>query len=704
MGKSSLNVALLGNPNAGKSSVFNHLTGLQQKTGNFPGVTVDKKIGFCQLSNTISAKIIDLPGTYSIYPRSKDEQVVFDILNNKKAEEYPDVLLVIVDASNLRRNLLFFTQLRDLGLPTILGLNMMDIANKRGLVINVPLLEKELGVKVVEINGRSAVGLHELKECIASQHTVSATKIVNLAGLDENVVKKIKSILSIDSDYTALQLAHYYKTSSILDKTQKQLIEKVCEEEHFNRPASQAQETITRYQEIGRVYDLCVKEARKDNSNTVTARLDKILTHKIWGYAIFITILFLIFQAVFAWTTYPMDLIDQGIAILNAWLQTHLPKGVFTNLLTEGLISGLGGVLIFIPQIAVLFSFIAILEESGYMARVMYIMDKLMRPFGLNGKSVVPLVSSVACAVPAIMAARSIDNWKERMITIFVAPLVSCSARIPVFTILIALAVPADYIFGFINIQGLVLMALYVLGFAAAMISALAMKLLIRSTERSYFIMELPSYKVPRWKNIAYTIFEKVKTFVQEAGKVIVALSVILWVLASYGPGDAMLKAEKEAKEIGKRNNLSEKEIENNFAAKKLEASYAGHFGHFIEPAIRPLGFDWKIGIALITSFAAREVFVGTMSTIYSIGATPDEESTIVNRMRSEINPETGKPMYTLALSSSLIIFYLFAMQCMSTLAVTKRETKSWKWPLLQLVYMTGLAYLASFVVYTLLG
>lgn len=699
-----MNIALLGNPNAGKSSIFNHLTGLQQKIGNFPGVTVDKRTGFCELTNTLSARIIDLPGTYSIYPRSMDERVVFDLLNDKNSAEYPDVLLVIADASNLRRNLLFFTQLRDLGLPTILGLNMMDVAHKHGLVIDRPLLEKELGVKVVEINGRSAMGLPELKNIIAEHHTDPATKMVDLTGVNSMLVSKIKTGLHVDNDYKALQLAHYYTGSGILEENQKALIRKICEEEHFNGFASQADETIIRYREINRVYDLCVKELKKDNSDSITSRLDKVLTHKVWGYTIFLAVLLIIFQAVFAWTSYPMDMIDHGIAILNSWLQENLPKGVFINLITEGLISGLGGVLMFIPQISVLFAFIAILEESGYMARVMFIMDRLMRPFGLNGKSVVPLVSSVACAVPAIMATRSIDNWKERMITIFVAPLVSCSARIPVFTILIALAVPPDYIFGFINVQGLVLMGLYILGFAAAMLSALVMKILIRSNERSYFIMELPSYKVPRWKNIGYTIFEKVKTFVFEAGKVIVALSIVLWVLASYGPGDMMLKAEKESQEIGLTQHLNADEIHNLYASKKLEASYAGHFGHFIEPAIKPLGFDWKIGIALITSFAAREVFVGTMATIYSIGMTSDEESTLIQKMRSEVNPDTGKPMYTFALSFSLIIFYLFAMQCMSTLAVTKRETKSWKWPMLQLVYMTGLAYLCSFVVYSLLS
>ncbi len=702
MRKDQINIALLGNPNAGKSSLFNHLTGLNQKVGNFPGVTVDKKVGFCTLPDNSVARIIDLPGTYSIYPRSIDERVVFDILNNPASEDYPDVLVVIIDASNLRRNLLLFTQLKDFGFPVILALNMMDVAERHGLKIDVEGLSEDFGTKVFPLNGRKGEGLDQLKAAMVNPGHVAGDTFVDLKSLSGNLITKVRTSLNIDNDYRALQLAHHHLDLKELSSEQKGKLAQICAEENFESNTAQAKETIARYKEINLIYSKNVAEPEVEDTITFSSKIDKILTHKVWGYVIFFVVMMLIFQAVFAWASYPMELIDQGVASLNAFLQEKLPAGALTNLLTEGLIAGLGGVLIFIPQIAVLFAFIAILEESGYMARVMFIMDKIMRQFGLNGKSIVPLVSSVACAVPAIMAARSIDNWKDRLITIFVAPLISCSARIPVFTILIALVVPPTYIWGVFNLQALTLMGLYILGFLTAIASAWVMKLIIKTKEKSYFILELPGYKVPRWKNVGLTIIEKVKTFVFEAGKVIMAISIVLWVLASYGPGNSMDEVEKSVEKVKVEKQLTEEEADNLLASGKLEASYAGHFGHFIEPVIKPLGFDWKIGIALVTSFAAREVFVGTMSTIYSIGTAADEEATVVNRMRAEINPETGGPMYTPALGFSLMVFYLFAMQCMSTLAVTYRETKGLKWPMLQLVYMTGLAYAASFVVYHL--
>ena len=398
-----------------------------------------------------------------------------------------------------------------------------------------------------------------------------------------------------------------------------------------------------------------------------------------------------------------MDLIDSGIANLNDFLKTNLPPTKLTDLLTDGLIAGIGGVLIFIPQIAFLFLFISMLEETGYMSRVMFIMDKLMRRFGLNGKSVVPMISGVACAVPAIMSTRSIGSWKDRLITIMVTPLMSCSARLPIYTVLIALVVPEkSMLFGILNLQGVVLFAMYLLGFFTALISAYVMKLFLKVRERSYFIMELPSYKTPRFSHVLLTILNSTKAFVFEAGKVIVAISIVLWVLASYGPGDAIEQAEIYVKV--QNPTLSGIELQNKISSQKLENSYAGRFGKLIEPAIKPLGYDWKIGIALITSFAAREVFVGTMSTIYSLGGEANEEnSTVMKRLRAEINPKTGKPMYDMALGFSLLIFYAFAMQCMSTLAVTYRETKSWKYPTIQFVYMTSLAYISAFIVYQLL-
>jgi ferrous iron transport protein B len=423
----------------------------------------------------------------------------------------------------------------------------------------------------------------------------------------------------------------------------------------------------------------------------------------VWGYLIFFAVLFLIFQSIFAWAQIPMDFIDQSFTLLSNMVDENLPDGPLFDLISQGVIPGIGGIIIFVPQIAILFACISILEESGYMARVVFLMDKIMRKFGLSGKSVVPLISGLACAIPAIMATRTIDNWKERLITIFVTPFMSCSARLPVFTILVALIIPENKIFGFFNFQGLVLMGLYILGFLAALLSAMALKLLIKTRERSYLIMELPTYRRPRWANVGYTILEKTKAFVFEAGKIILAISIILWVLASYGPGLNMNEARLRVQTEVASENLTEDQIQDRVAAYKLEHSYAGIIGKSIEPIIKPLGYDWKIGIALITSFAAREVFVGTVATIYSLGSSEDQV-TIKTRLKSEINPETGGPRYTPAVGLSLLVFYTLAMQCMSTLAIVKRETKGWKWPALQLAYMTALAYLSAFLVYQILA
>jgi ferrous iron transport protein B len=493
---------------------------------------------------------------------------------------------------------------------------------------------------------------------------------------------------------------HQYKSLRFLSEEDKAWMEALLATENFKSNTFQANETIARYARINELLldVMRVEKVKKDEK--FSNRLDQILTHKVFGYLIFMGILFLVFQAVFAWASYPMDLIDEGIAALNSAIQANF-SGPLVNLLTEGVIAGLGGVLIFIPQIALLFAFISILEETGYMARVTFMMDKIMRKFGLNGKSVVPLISGVACAVPAVMSARTIENWKDRMITIFVTPLMSCSARIPVYTVLIALVVPEIKYFGFINLQGVVLMGLYLIGFVAAILSALLLKVLLKARERSYFIMEFPVYKMPRWKNVGLTIFEKSKTFVFEAGKVIVAVSIILWVMASYGPGDNFERAEQRVQAEAEVKGYTEEQTEHAIAAAQLESSYAGVFGQTIEPVIKPLGYDWKIGIALLTSFIAREVFVGTMSTIYSIGEE-ENVSTIKDKLMLE-KDENGDPFFTPARSFSLLLFYAFAMQCVSTLAVVRRETKSWTWPLAQLLYMTGLAYVAALIAYQLL-
>ncbi|MEM9391072.1 MAG: ferrous iron transport protein B [Bacteroidota bacterium] len=692
-----MRIALVGNPNSGKSSLFNHLTGLNQKIGNFPGVTVDKKIGYCQISPDTKAEIIDLPGTYSIYPNSTDEKIVFDILGDKTNPLYPDQVVVIVDASNFKRNLLLFTQIFDLGIPCVLALNMMDLVKKSGHAIDHAKLSNELGVPVVPIDARKGKDLVALKKALTLPVNPPKPSIFPATDYAEQAIGAVKEAFSIEEDYRAYQLLQQHSISNNLTVNEKSLLNDIAVKHEFNKDELRRKETLERYAAINGFINGTVSQTFAQLPKRWTQRLDRIFTHKIFGYALFLAILFLIFQSIFAWAETPMDLIDTSFSKLSSWLAALLPAGVFANLITEGIVPGIGGIVIFIPQIAILFAFIAILEESGYMARVVFMMDQVMRKFGLNGRSVVPLISGVACAIPAIMATRTIDNWKERLITIFVTPLMSCAARLPVYTIIIALIIPDKLVLGLFNLQGLALMGMYLIGFFAAIISAAAMKVILKTKERSFLVMELPTYKMPRWGNVGLIMYEKSKAFVFEAGKIILAISIILWVLASYGPGDRLNRAEKVVK--AEHAELGGEELENEISAYKLENSYAGIFGKTLEPIIEPLGYDWKIGIALITSFAAREVFVGTMSTIYSIGGT-DDETTVKKRMQNEVNPDTGLPRYDFATGFSLLIFYAFAMQCMSTLAVVYRETKGWKWPMLQLIYMSGLAYFSALLAY----
>ncbi len=698
--QNGLKIALVGNPNAGKTSLFNQLTGLNQKVGNFPGVTMDKKSGTFTLPNGNTATVLDLPGTYSIYPRSMDERVVFDVLSDSSGKDYPDIIVVIVDATSLERNLLLFTEVRDLGIPVILALNMVELAKKEQKSISTAALAKAFDTRVVPINARKGLGIEKLKKALVEEIQPCPTPFFDPHSLSPEIIPVIKEKFDLPNDYIAYQYAQQTYSKPFLSNEEKKYIADAKVKYNFCDRKFQTNETVQRYQQIReRLKHVTVEngEAEKENRST---QLDKILTHKVYGYLIFFAVLFILFQSIFKWAEPFMDMIDYGFARLSHWASQYLPEGALTDLITEGIIPGLGGVVIFIPQIALLFCFIAILEESGYMARVVFLMDKIMRKFGLNGKSVVPLISGVACAIPAVMATRNIESWKDRLITIFVTPLMSCSARLPVYAILIALVVPSTTVMGIFNLQGLVLMGLYLLGFVAAILSALAMKYILKTKERGYFIMELPSYRWPRWKNVGLTIFGKSKTFVLEAGKIILAISIILWVLASYGPGEKFNNAEQIVREHMQANNIAEEEFDYKLSAHKLEHSYAGILGKSIEPVIKPLGYDWKIGIALITSFAAREVFVGTIATIYSVGADEEDEATIKDKLRAEKHPETGKPMYSMALGVSLLIFYAFAMQCMSTLAVVYRETKSWKWPILQLVYMSGLAYVCAFIAY----
>ncbi len=708
-------IALLGNPNAGKSSLFNQLTGLRQKTGNFPGVTVDRKSGHTALGTT-EADVLDLPGLYSIYPKSPDEQVVTDILANPAHPDHPDVAVVVVDASNLRRNLLLFSQIADLGLPVVLALNMLDVAREQHQEINAVPLAMRLGVPVVRVNARTGEGIELLKKAIQAQltePTLPGQLFFDPASESPDLIEAVKTRYGLTNNYLALQYVLQHDEFSFLSRPQQVSLDELIKTHHVDESGVKARETIARYERIAGVVTDALTVNNPSIRPALSQRLDRVLLHPVWGYVVFTAVLLLLFQAIFAWAQPFMDAIDTGVAWLNGSVKTALPPGPISDLLTDGLLAGLGGVLVFIPQIGLLFFLISLLEESGYMSRVMVLMDRMMRPFGLNGRSVVPLISSVACAVPAIMATRSIGTRRERLITILVTPLMSCSARLPIYTILIALVVPNERVWGLFNRQGLALMGLYLLGLASALGAAFVLKQLLRTKERSFFIMELPTFKWPRWNHVGLTVWDSVRSFVVEAGRVILAISVILWVLANYGPGDGMNRAEARIRQQASADSirqpgvkhLTASEINNQVAAERLEQSYAGRFGHWIEPAIRPLGYDWKIGIALLCSFAAREVFVGTMATIYSIGDAGDDAGvTVRERLRQERDPLTGGPMYTPARAWSLLIFYVFAMMCMSTLATTYRETKRWTWPALQLAYMMLLAYGAAFLTYQILS
>lgn len=693
-------IALVGNPNTGKSTLFNQLTGLKQKIGNYPGVTVDKKSGICKLDNGETVEIIDLPGTYSLNASSKDEEIVAEALTNPAFDQLPELVVVVADATNLKRNLLLFTQIIDLKLPVILALNMYDMVSRKGLELDINGLSEAFQVPVVSVVARKGKGIETLKKAIEKTPIITETVIFDPRTQFNTFIEEAKKIIPEGNSYRVWLKAGSTQYHHLSPAEQQKIVE--LQKDYGIIPQRvKVQETVRRYAFIDVIlkkYLTYKKTAARDTSEA----LDKIFTHRLWGMLIFFGLLTIVFQAVFSWSSVPMDLIENFFTHVSNWVNDFLPPGPMAGLIADGLVPGLAGVLVFIPQIAILFAFIALLEETGYMSRVVFLMDKIMRSFGMNGRSVVPMMSGLACAIPAVMATRGIDNWKERMITIMVTPLMTCSARLPVYTILISLVIPTKRIFGFINLQGLVLMGMYLFGFLMALLAAIVFKKLLKSSGKGMLIMEMPPYKWPQGNNVGFTIIEKVKSFVFEAGKIIIAISIVLWVLASFGPSERKEMAAQKIEQQADAEGWDKETTEKYLSAAELENSYMGIFGKSIEPAIKPLGYDWKIGIALLSSFAAREVFVGTMATIYAVGE-PDNEMSIKGQMAADVDLKTGQPRFTLAVAFSLLIFYALAMQCMSTLAVVYRETKGWKWPIIQFVFMTSLAYLFSLIIYQLL-
>lgn len=704
-----LKIALVGNPNSGKSSLFNALTGLKQKVGNFPGVTVDKKVGSFHLGEAW-VQILDLPGTYSLYPKSADEQVTYEVLLNSDNTDRPALIVVIADASNLKRNLLFCSQIMDLKIPVVIALTMGDIARRKGITVDTAALERMMGVPVVAINPRKGRGLLALKKAIADtaelaiqNPALSAARadFIDLEGLTGSWLAEVKAITYTDSNYAALHIACNWAEMPFLSAAQRIRLAALLDEVGFQKRKVQAEEVVQRYARINSVMAQSVIEESPVAKTLRSERIDKVLLHPLWGNVILLGVLFLLFQSIFSLAQYPMDWVESGFAIAGRWLGNVLPDNWFRDLLVNGLLAGVSGIAVFIPQIMLLFGFITILEDTGYMARISFLTDRLMRSVGLNGRSVMPLISGMACAVPAIMATRTIQNRKERLITILVTPLMSCSARLPVYTILIALVIPNKYFLGIFSLQGLVLMGLYLLGFAGALLVSKVMTLFIKIKDKTYFLMELPVYRAPRWKNVGTTMLEKARIFVTDAGKVIIVISLLLWALSTFGPPGRMQKIDEQYTVLKAQHPVQKDELEREQATDRLEHSFAGHLGHAIEPAIRPLGFDWKIGIALITSFAAREVFVGTMATLYSVGSDAKDDAPLRTKMAAA-RRDDGTPVYTLATGLSLLIFYVFAMQCMSTLAIVKRETRSWKWPAVQFTYMLAMAWVGAWVAYVI--
>lgn len=679
------NVYLAGNPNCGKSSIFNLITGLQQKTSNVPGTTIEIRSSIVKSADGKAIKLFDLPGIYSINPVSKDEQIACEPLLNPSHKSYPDHVIVVADMTNLKRNLLLFTQISDLSIPVSLVLNMADIAEKKGVDVDIERLERELGIIILKTSVRKGLNIDKVKELVFKNGFISHFKSYEPPSLKQFITNTDIDISKFN-DYQALQLA-YRNTEIVGAKAHRKIFEE-----------QRAMEVMVRYKAIDKLLSKTVKI--KDRSRLISEKADKLLTHKIAGYLIFLIILVVIFQSVFKLAEYPMTLIEDMFNFLGNFFTRNMEKGIFQSLVVNGILAGFSGVITFIPQIVILFFFLAIIEDSGYMARVSFILDKVMKKFGMNGKSVLPIISGAACAIPAIMSTRTIENKRDRLITILVTPFISCSARLPVYIMMISI-IPIDYkIFGMFNHKGFLLMAMYLLGVVTSLIAAVVLSKIIKNKEHSGFIMEMPNYQIPRLKNITTTCYIKAKSFIWEAGRIIFIISMILWYLTSFGPSEKIKNIEQTIAEKVIKGEISHEQATHQLLSEKQKYSYAGYFGRSIEPLIKPLGFDWRIGISLVTSFIAREVFVGSMATIY--GTSEEDFVNIREKMQTEINPATNKPYFSIATCLSLMVFYALAMQCASTLAVVYKETKGWKWPLLQFVLMGITAWIASFATYNI--
>lgn len=703
MSKHEIKVALIGNPNVGKSSIFNLLTGMNQHVGNYPGVTVDKKVGFCKLSQTINARIYDLPGTYSTNPNSMDEKVAISCLLDKDDIDFPDVVVLVADVENLKQNLYLYTQIKDFGIPMILAINMADRMKPRGITIDIPALEAALHTRIALVSTRQKTGIEELKKLIINYKKLPLEKVIDINRIDPTYFKTLKEKFPNEElGKLWMVISQNFEVIGALRKVEIQ-------KEHIKTEAEikkmQQRETILRYQAINHA----LKDTYKVTAVGTRALLDKILLHKVWGYVIFMAILLLIFQMIFYVSEYPKGWIESALGWVGTWIGNVLPEGSLTSLLVDGVIPGLTAVVSFVPQIALLFFFISLLEESGYMSRVVFLMDRIMRPFGLNGKGTIPLISGAACAIPAVMATRTIESWRERLIAILVTPFITCSARLPIYLIMIKLVIPEGNYF-FFNNQAVALFLLYMFGVFMAIFSAwlLSKFLVLKNAFQTHFIVEMPTYKVPLARNVLLTVYDKSKAFVLSAGKIIFLMTVLIWFLQTHGLSEKYRNAEVHTEQLASQYGWDEDEKEHYLLSYRTENSLLGNMGKFVEPVFRPLGYDWKISIAVLGSFAARETFVSTLATIYSLGEVDVEEGeaeqrTVVARLQQEMRPD-GTPVFNLAAGVSILLFFASAMQCISTFAIVRKETNSWKWAILQWVFMTGFAYLSAFAAYQLLS